>query len=103
MRYGPRESSEKEQLNHSKITWFGYQYFDEMYDEWDDRKRNQITVDSVELHRDEVEITDFSMRCLYRKSIYKYRLNVINLMEEYFEAVNLVGILNQIWSNPSTK
>lgn len=95
MHYGHRESSETEQLNHSKITWFTNYYLDELYDEWDDRQRNQISFESVELHRDEIGFGDFSMRSLYKKSMYIYRFNVISLMEEYFEAANLHVILNR--------
>lgn len=65
-----------------------------MHDEWDIRSRNEIQFESVSLFRDEIECRNFDLTSLYRKAISAYRQNVINLMEEYFEAANLHEILN---------
>lgn len=95
VRYGLRESSEQEQLNHSKTKWFDYPNFDGMYDEWDDRERNHVAFEDVDLHRDEIGADEFHPRSLYRKAITIYRRKVINLMEEFFEEANLPETLCQ--------
>lgn len=78
-------------MKHAKHPWFG-DNFDHIFDEWDVRKRGEITFGSVEIHKADglVFTTTFSPREVEFKAIYTYRRNVVNLMEDYFNAANLI-------------
>lgn len=76
-----RKSAEKEQLEHSKHTWFN-KHTAQICDDWDDRKREEISYESVALDEGENEN-------VLAKAIVTYRRNVIDLMEHYFNSANL--------------
>lgn len=85
-----RESTEQEQLTHCEKRWtFFGNNVDEIQDEWDNRKGDKITFQSVDLHRGENGFGIFCQSSLYNKAINTYRKNVVDLMEKYFDAANV--------------
>lgn len=64
---------------------------DDIQDEWDNRKGDKITFQSVDLHRDENGFGIFCQSSLYNKAIHTYRQNVVDVMEKYFDAANVFG------------
>lgn len=77
-------------MRHAKRPWFN-QHKSDIYDDWDVRERNEITFESVVIHKDEklVFARFFSDHELYSRAMYVYRRNVVSLMENYFKAANL--------------